>query len=84
MITRKKIEIFKKYNGDPDHFARVGTSQDKINISDEEWSLIGVFIQDLELVNKGLASDTFVNRLEERIKENIESVDVLQELKSLI
>lgn len=83
MITRKKIEIFKKFSGDIDHFASVGTSQDKIDISDNDWALIDNFIQDLELVDKGLAADSFVKSLDIRLKENLESETILLELKSL-
>jgi hypothetical protein len=83
MITRRKIEIFKKYSGDIDHFARVGTHQDKIDISDNEWSLIDNLLQDLEIVDKGLVADAFLKRLDERIKECCESEGVLQELKRI-
>ncbi len=83
MITRRKIEIYKKFSGDIDHFARVGTHQDKIDISDKDWSLIDSLLQDLEIVDKGLAADTFVIRLDELIKEFCESEGVLQELKRI-
>lgn len=83
MITLRKIEIFKKFSRDIDHFVRVWTPQDKIDISDKDWSLIDSLLQDLELVDKGLAADTFVKRLDERIKECCESEGVLQELKRI-
>lgn len=83
MITLKKVKIFQKFNGDIDHFARIGKTQDKGEISDNDWALIDSLLQDLELVDKGLAADTFVKRLDERIKENLESEGVLQELKRM-
>lgn len=83
MITQRKIEIFKKFSGDIDHFARVGTPQDKIDISDKDWALIDNFLQDLELVDKGLAADSFVKSLDIRLKKNLESETILQDLKSL-
>lgn len=83
MINLRKIEIFKKFSGDIDYFARVGTPQDKIDISDKDWSLIDSLIQDLELVDKGIASDSFVNSLDLRLKENLENENILQELKNL-
>lgn len=83
MITLRKIEIYRKFSGDIDHFARVSSHQDKIDISDKEWSLIDSLLQDLELVDKGLAADTFVKRLDERIKESCESEGVFQELKRI-
>lgn len=83
MITRKKIEIFKKFNGDIDHLARVGTAQDKMDISDEDWGLIHSFLQDLELVDKDLVADSFAKSLDVRLKENLESEAILQELKRI-
>ncbi len=40
MITRAKLEIYKKYNGDIDGIARVGTQIEKETITDEDWFLI--------------------------------------------
>jgi hypothetical protein len=83
MITRRKIEIFKKFNGDIDHFARVGTDQEKKDILDKDWASIDSFLQDFELVENGLVSDSFVGNLGNRIKENFESETIVQELKRI-
>lgn len=83
MITLRKIKIFQKFDGNIDHFARSGRTQDKLEISDKDWALIDSFLQDLELADKGLAADTYVKKLDERIKENLESEAVLQELKRM-
>jgi hypothetical protein len=84
MITHRKLEIFKKFNGDIDHLARVGSPLDKMDISDKDWSLIDSFLQDLELVEKGLAADSFKQDLNSRLKDNLESETILQELKRII
>ncbi|MFY7665155.1 hypothetical protein [Flavobacterium sp.] len=83
MITLRKVKIFQKFNGDIDHFARIGKTHDKEEISDRDWLLIESLLQDLELVANGLAADTFIKRLDERIKENLESEVVLQELERM-
>jgi hypothetical protein len=81
MITYKKIELFKKFNGDIDHFARAGSPQEKMNISDKDWALIDSFLQDLTLVEKGLAAEGFAISLDIRLKANIDDESVLQHLK---
>lgn len=67
MITKTKLEIYCKYLGDIDAFARIGTSQEKSIITDDEWMLIDELIQDMELIEKKLVS----NKMKETINYNI-------------
>jgi hypothetical protein len=83
MITLRQLEIYKKFNGDNDQFARIGSAKDKLVFSDTDWSLIDSFLQDLELVKNGLASDRFTKNLNLRLKQNLESEAVLDKLKSI-
>lgn len=73
VITINKIKIYERFNGDADGWARVGSKEEKSIINDEDWSLIEGFIQDINLVKKGLASETFMNSLNERLKEKCDS-----------
>ena len=83
MITLRQIEIFKKFNGDIDHFSRIGSAKEKLGFSDNDWSLIASFVQDLELVKKGLAAESFIKNLDLQLKQNLESEAVLVKLKSI-
>ena len=84
MITQEKIAIYKKYSGDIDHFARVGSSRDKSILSDFEWNQIDNLIQDLELSLKGLTSREFDINIKERIAEIVDSNETLEQIKKLV
>ncbi len=81
MITIKEIEIFQKFNGDIDHFARVGSSKDKREITDKDWYLLNSLLQDIEIVKKGLSSDDFKKKLEIQLKENFDNEETLTAFK---
>ena len=81
MITIKKIKIFQKYNGDIDHFARIGSHKDKQEITDKDWYLLNSLLQDIEIVEKGLSSDDFKKRLEIQLKENFDNEETLTAFK---
>lgn len=83
MITVDKIKIYKRFNGDVDGWARIGSKEEKSIMNDEDWFLIEGFIQDINLVKKGLASDTFMNLINERLKEKCDSQETIQEIKEL-
>ena len=84
MITIDKIKIYKRFNGDVDGWARVGTKEEKSIISHIDWFLIEGFIQDINLVKKCLASDAFMNSINERLKENCDSEETIQALKEMV
>lgn len=56
MLTIEKIKIYKKFGGDIDGLARVGKSTEKNLISDNDWSLIDEFEQDVKLISDRLVS----------------------------
>lgn len=78
MITIDKIKIYKRFNGDIDGWVRVGTKEEKSIMNNNDWFLIEGFIQDINLVKKGLASDTFMNSINERLKENCDSKETIE------
>lgn len=84
MITIDKIKIYKRFNGDIDGWARIGTNEEKSIMNDNDWFLIEGFIQDISLVKKGLASDTFMNSIRERLKENCDSEEAIQAIEELV
>jgi hypothetical protein len=81
MITIKEIEIFQMFNGDIDHFTRVGSRKDKREITDKDWYLLNSLLQDIEIVEKGLSSDDFKKRLEIQLKENFDNEETLTAFK---
>jgi len=83
MITQDKIKIYKKYSGDIDVWARSGSKKEKLVMNDNDWYIIDGLIQDFSLVEKGLASLTFNNDLNNRLWENCDSEKTIQELKEI-
>ena len=47
MITKEKISIYKKFGGDSDAWARIGTPEEKKIMSDDDWYIIDSLIQDI-------------------------------------
>lgn len=84
MITIDKIKIYKRFNGDVDGWARIGTAEEKSIMSDEDWFLIDGFIQDLILVKKHLVSDEFIKKINERLNENCDTDETIQAIKNLV
>jgi hypothetical protein len=84
MITKKKIEIFNRYNGDIDKWARNNSNKEKLLIEDNDWYLIDSFLQDLFLVKKRLASSGFITNLQNKLIENCENEETITQLKKLI
>jgi len=83
VITVDKIKIYKRFNGDFDGWARIGSKEEKSLMNDEDWFLIEGFIQDINLVKRGVASDTFLNLINERLKKKCDSQETIQEIKKL-
>ena len=69
MITIKKIRLFNKYNRDIDGFCRCGLVEEKKLLGMDDWSLLDDFCQNIELIQKGLASQDFKNQTLERVRE---------------
>lgn len=66
MITSEKLDIYKRFDGDIDGFARGGSKKDCAKISDQEWTQIDRMVSALKIINEGLASESFK---EEKNKE---------------
>lgn len=72
MITKRKLEIYQKYQGDIDIFARIGTCDEKQIASEEDWMIIDDIIFCIKLENKGLLSVVMKNKMKKNIEDNIE------------
>lgn len=84
MITRDKLKIYKKYSADIDGWARVGKKSELEIMNDDDWTLIDELLQNLELVEKGLASDSIKSQILDKLNGSCDSDKTKQELKSLI
>lgn len=78
MITIDKIKIFDSYGGDIDGFASVSRDSEKKLFDNNDWALIDSFYRDIELINKRLAVQTYVEQTITKLKDNcdIKSFDL--------
>ncbi len=81
MITKRKIRIYKKYEGDGDAWARGWTSFSVM--TDDDWGIMERLIQDINLVKNGLASDDYAKALEKRLFKNCDTPETIERLKLL-
>jgi len=63
MISLENLNIYKKYNGDIDGWARSADRNELELIDDSEWLLIDQLIQQIQMVNSGVTSESFENQL---------------------
>ncbi len=84
MITVEKLKIYKKYSGNIEGWDRFGKKKDKSFLEYEEWELIDELIQNLELVEKGLVSDSFKAQTLNKLNDACDCEKTKQELISLI
>ncbi len=83
MITKDKVRLFDKYDGDVDSWARSGSKKEKSMMADGDWHVIEGFVHDLFLVTKGLASPEFRNNLNGRLSESCEGEETIRYLQKL-
>ena len=63
---------------------RTGFNEEKELVDYETWTLIDELLQNLELVEKGLVSDSFKSQTIKKLEEVCDNEKTQQELKSLI
>ncbi len=83
MITLPKLSEYAEYHGffDGWYIQRI-KSGTNLN-SEADWALIVSLIQDIQVVNRKLASTDFSNNLIERLKENCDSEEAINQLMVL-
>jgi hypothetical protein len=83
MITKEKLIEYESYGGYYDGFY-LQKVKNKINLtSDEEWILIENIIQDIRLVKRNLASRSFAEKLELKLKDICDNVETIEFLKEM-
>jgi len=83
MITLTKIDVYRKYGGDIDGFAREKNQKDCALITDDEWFLIDSFTQKLFLIKNGQASPEYARRILVEVRQNVEGEEVINALMEL-
>ena len=84
MLTQADLAVYAKYHGDGDYFVRWGTAQEKAFLTYEKWILLESFLQDWELVEKGLVSDHFAQNFTKRLREQTDGEETRLYMKKLL
>jgi hypothetical protein len=83
MITKAKLDIYKRYQGDIDGWARTN-SQNEMIIAEEDWSEIDLLIHQLTVLKNGLVSDDYAARIKDALKSKTEDDLVAKDLLGMI
>jgi len=68
MITKYKLEIYKRYDGDIDGWSRIGKKKEKEIMTDDDWFEIRELRQKVFMLKGGLVSEDFAQIIREAIK----------------
>lgn len=80
MITKEKLEVYDKFEGLDDGLLHMGTEEEKKLFDEDDWSIIDGFIQDIIIVENGLASESYAEDLQKNLREHCNSKEVIEQL----
>ena len=83
-LTIAKLEIYRRYGGDLDGWARHARDVQRAGIDDADWALIDELLLGLDLVARGEASASYTQALERRLAEACADVDTRAALRALL
>lgn len=81
LITREKLEIYRKAKGD--EMVYRSKKRQSIYISEAEWALIETFVLFAKLINKGLSQEAFRLALEYKLSQYCEDEYTITWLKQI-
>jgi hypothetical protein len=67
-ITKVKLQIYYKYDGNIDGLIKYGQEYEKGLFENNDWGTISGYLHDLELIKKGLTSAEFQNRIVQELQ----------------
>lgn len=71
-LRKEQLEIYKKYGGDEDGLARVGSDEEVRQVGGEAWSIISRLTQTWRLIKTGRTAESFNEEFEASLLENID------------
>jgi hypothetical protein len=83
MIAAEKVNVYREYHGWYDGYYIKTKSEPERLVSDKEWGLIDNLLQDLTLVRRGVAAESFKEDLNRRLKESCDNEETIKQLVEL-
>jgi hypothetical protein len=79
-ITRAQLDVYLKYGGDSDHWARSASPEERKIISDGQWAAIEHLRLELGLLKRGQLGDEGRRRLHDSLAGRVADDDVIPRL----
>lgn len=83
-LTVAKLDLYRRYAGDLDGWARHARDAERAGIDDADWALIDELLLGLDLVVRGEASASYTQALERRLMEACADADTRAALRALL
>ncbi len=84
MLSTEKINIYKKHSGNIDSWARLYENKyERKAMNDDDWGVIDSFIQDIQLIEREMASKNYEEKVLNRIKKLCDSQETIDALYAL-
>ncbi|TCO81496.1 hypothetical protein EV699_108127 [Plasticicumulans lactativorans] len=83
MIDARKLAIYRRYGGDADAWARLGTADEKAALRDADWIAIRDLLQELALVAGGRAAPRYARAIDARLRASTADAAVAAALEAL-
>jgi hypothetical protein len=83
VITNAKLDIYARYRGDADGWARSGTVSELQMLHDEEWYLIDELLSGIKAASSGLASDSFSQEVKGKLRAAVADAHVERRLREI-
>ncbi|WBO86595.1 hypothetical protein [Hymenobacter yonginensis] len=90
MLTHEKLDVYARYKGNWENWLRSSEGIRSLQagkpsiLRGEDWSLIDRSVQDLYLIQNGLASSSYVQEFEANLSALCEDSTVVQRLRELV
>jgi len=83
MITEAMLDIFVKFNGDIDGFARGGHPKERSLLDDQAWFQISTLLQEFGTVSSGLAAKAYKDCVEAKLLAQSSTPRVAERIRQL-
>jgi hypothetical protein len=77
------LDIFVKFNGDIDRFARFGNAEERSVLGEQPWFQISALLQELATLASGLAAQAYRELVEARLLAESSTPRVSERVKQL-
>ncbi|WBA43548.1 hypothetical protein [Hymenobacter canadensis] len=90
MLTHEKLDVYARYKGNWENWLRSSEGIYSLQagkpslLTDEDWSLIDRSVQDLYLIQNGLAAKSYTEELEAKVSALCEDSTVMQKMRELV